>query len=159
MKSLVFFALAVWSASAWAQCDVNVAVSDGSCTNGHDCFSTSGCESTSFTVDCSGCYCLKISIDCGAESCENCRACANVYQGAVRISKSNCHNPDCESGEVCDINCCEGGLQNHFRLTNNVQYKLFVCKNSCPPANCGDCDNECIATAELVFVAQTSSCD
>lgn len=130
-------------------CVVNVSVEDATCSDGN-CEGRDGCQPVTFTVPCAGCFCLEVQLDCHSNSCKNCQACANVYQGEDLIQSSNCHNNICLTGLQCSMSCSSNGFD-YFKLVPNTEYKLFVCKRPCPDfaITCEDCDESCVARAIL----------
>jgi len=147
---LLFFCLAISAMNAFGQCSICLPLTDATCTYPHDCISTNGCQSVTFTVPCyRDDYCIKVEANCS--DCKYCQVCANVYQGGTRVPNSNTHRQNCGSLDCEDYNCGQG---EGFELFPNITYTFYVCLTSCSPNGCEDCD--CAGKATLYTPGQTS---
>ena len=139
---ILSLSLVLFGAMAWAQCACNqtITVTDVTCTTPHDCISTTGCTSISFTASCSGEYDFGVALTCGAGlDCSDFNACANVYEGTTFIE--NCHdNPCSQCSRTCTV-CLHAGHN----------YTLYVCLKPC--ADDGDCPvtGMCTATGTIKY--------
>jgi hypothetical protein len=121
-------------------CSQCVCVADGSCDsdnsscNGGDY----GCEVKVFTASCSGSYKLSYSLDCSGSTCAACFACVYLRDSVGSlIASSICHS-SCSSGDCID-SCATS-----VTLTQNAEYKLYVCKRICFGGSCDSCTT-CVA--------------
>ncbi len=121
--SLVLGATVIGTAQS---CAISVSATDSVCTGFHDCLSTTGCTSISFTANCTGKYDLKAETICSRGDCEDFNACVNVYEGGTRIGE-NCHVLPCsDCTEMCASAVC---LEAHHN------YTLYVCLTPCEPTD------------------------
>jgi hypothetical protein len=127
-------------------CQACVCAKDLTCAYPHDCQSTEGCESKTFTVDCPGTYTVTARTFCtGGGKCEKCQACVYVYEGGSFLV--NCHTTHCDQGQ-CQYSC---GGDNGVDLQWGHTYTLYVCLIPCVGYTCADCGDNCRAEG-CVFI-------
>lgn len=134
-----------------SECSQSVTVTDLTCTGGHDCLSTTGCASQTFTASCTGRYTINANTVCtGGGNCASLNACVNVYDSGGNRIGSNCHLNPCDCAQQCTQAVC---------LLEDQQYTLYVCLVPCAPDDaCPTPMPNCYASGKISYCGAPTVC-
>ena len=131
----------------WAQCELDVSLTDATCVNVADeCAGDPAmhdCRHTTFAAPCTQNYNLEAKVSCtGGADCKYCVS--EVWVCKPDGSVVTCTDSHCGPNSACAHTTL-------VPLTQGITYTLYVCKVNCGDydLDCDDCSANCTAWARV----------